>query len=279
MSDSGRTVTRLSTTIDTTKPNEARFYDYWLGGVDNYPADRALGDEIASHIPGLRAMVRTNRAFLGRAVRYVMTELGITQFLDIGTGLPTARNVHEVAQEVDPSARIVYVDKDPLVMAHARALMGSTPQGRTAFIHADLHDPDSILTDPALIDTLDLDRPVAIMLAMVAMYLPDEADPHGIIARLLDAVPSGSSLTISHVTGDFDMRGMARAAQVGERAGKTIVPRTRAEIETLFAGTDLIEPGVVTLEDWHPELAEEPLFKAEPYAGPSWAWAGAGRKP
>ncbi|MFI6172554.1 SAM-dependent methyltransferase [Nocardia sp. NPDC051052] len=269
----------LPVTIDTTKPHEARFYDYWLGGADNYPVDRMLGDRIAAHVPTIRTMVRHNRAFLGRAVRYAITELGITQFLDIGTGLPTARNTHEVAQEVDPAARVVYVDKDPLVLAHARALMASTREGKTAFIHADLHDPESILTSPALADTIDLDRPVAITLTMIMMYFRDSDDPHGIIARLLATVPSGSSLTISHPTADFNPTATAEAAQACERAGITMVPRTRAEIENLFAGTEIVEPGVVTLEDWHPELAEESLYEVDPDAGPAWIWAGVGRKP
>ncbi|MFI5782275.1 SAM-dependent methyltransferase [Nocardia sp. NPDC051570] len=275
----GRTGSRLPTTIDTTKPHEARFYDYWLGGVDNYPADRALGDEIAAHVPTIRSMVRHNRGFLGRAVRYAIAELGITQFLDIGTGLPTARNTHEVAQEVDPAARIVYVDKDPLVLAHARALMASTREGKTAFIHADLHDPETILADPVLADTLDLSQPVAITLTMIMMYFRDSDNPHGIIGRLLDAVPSGSSLTLSHPTADFNAAATEQAVQACEHAGITMVPRTRAEIERLFTGTELVEPGVVTLEDWHPELAEEPRFEVESSAGPAWIWAGVGRKP
>ncbi|QIS09690.1 SAM-dependent methyltransferase [Nocardia arthritidis] len=280
MSDSrGRISSRLPTSINTNKAHEARFYDYWLGGRDNYPVDRALGDQIATHVPGIRTMVRHNRSFLGRAVRYAMTELGITQFLDIGTGLPTARNTHQVAQDVNPAARIVYVDKDPLVLAHARALMVSTEEGKTAFIHADLHDPESILTDPALTDTLDLTRPVAITLTLIMMYFRDSDDPYGIVARLLDAVPSGSSLTISHPTADFNPAAAQRGVQACEHAGITMVPRTRAETERFFNGMELVEPGVVTLEDWHPELAEEPLFEVEAGTGPAWIWAGVGRKP
>jgi hypothetical protein len=268
----------LPTTIDTSKAHEARFYDYWLGGVDHYQVDRSLGDEIAAHVPTIRSMVRHNRAFLGRAVRYAITELGITQFLDIGTGLPTARNTHQVAQDVDPAARIVYVDKDPLVLAHARALMSSAPEGKTAFIHADLHDPESILSDPVLIETLDLDRPVAITLTLIMMYFRDSDDPHGIIARLLKSVPSGSCLTISHPTADFNAAATAQAVQACEHAGITMVPRTRAGVENLFTGTEIVAPGVVTLEDWHPELAEESLYEADPAAGPAWIWAGVGRK-
>ncbi|WP_216894120.1 SAM-dependent methyltransferase [Nocardia alni] len=279
MSDSqGQTGSRLPTTIDTTKPHEARFYDYWLGGVDHYPADRALADEIAAHVPTIRNMVRNNRAFLGRAVRYAIAELGITQFLDIGTGLPTARNTHEVAQEVDPSARIVYVDKDPLVLAHARALMASTREGKTRFIHADLHDPASILNDPMLTATLDFDRPIAITLTMIMMYFRDADDPHGIIKQLLEAVPPGSSLTISHPTADFNPAATEQAVRACEQAGIPMVPRTRAEVEKLFAGTEIIDPGVVTLEEWHPELAEVPLFEVDPDAGNSWIYAAIGRK-
>lgn len=269
----------LPTTIDTTKAHEARFYDYWLGGVDNYQADRVLGDEIATHVPDIRTMVRHNRAFLGRAVRYAITELGITQFLDIGTGLPTARNTHEVAQEVNPAARVVYVDKDPLVLAHARALMGSTEEGATQFIHADLHDPESILNDPVLHAVLDLERPVAITLTMIMMYFRDSDDPQGIIGRLLKAVPSGSSLTISHPTAEFNPAATERAVAACERAGIPMTPRTRAETERLFAGTEIVEPGIVTLEDWHPELAEKPLYETGPDSGHAWIWAGMGRKP
>lgn len=269
---------RLPTTIDATVPHPARFYDYWLGGVDNYPADRRLGDEIAAHIPGIRSMAQANRAFLGRTVRYAINDLGITQFLDIGTGLPTARNTHQVAQEVDPRARIVYVDNDPLVMAHARALMKSTPEGRTAFIHADLRDPESILGDPRLRETLDPDRPVAIMLISVLMYFRDSDGIHDIVARLLDAVAPGSSLAISHATADFDPRHAKAAAAAAERAGVTMVLRNLHETEKLFAGTNLVAPGISTLERWHPELTEVPLFDVEPHSGPAWAWAGMGRK-
>ncbi len=275
----GDTDGRLPTTIDTTVAHEARVYDYWLGGVDNYPADRELGNAIAAHIPGVRSMARANRVFLGRSVRYAITELGITQFLDIGTGLPTARNTHQVAQEVDPAARIVYVDKDPLVLAHGRALMKGSPEGRTAFIHADLRDPESILRDPRSTGTLDPERPVAIMLISVLMYFRDSDGPHDIVARLLDSVPPGSSLAISHFTGDFNFAGAGQAARAGERGGLTLVTRNRTEVERLFAGTDLVPPGVTTLEDWHPELGEDLPHDTEPHVGPAWAWAGMGRKP
>lgn len=273
MSDSALPHTALSTKIDTSVAHEARVYDYWLGGKDNYPADRALGDAIATHIPAIRTMAMANRAFLGRAVRYLVSEVGIRQFLDIGTGIPTAGNTHEVAQRLDPAARVVYVDNDPIVLAHARALMGSKPQGRTSFIHADLHDPASILHDAALTSTLDLDEPVAIMLVAIMMYFRDEDRPHEIIENLLDVVPAGSYLVISHPTADFDERAMARVVASAEQAGITFHPRHRAETESLFAGTDLVDPGVVPVVTWHPDPAAEAVD-----AESAWYWAGVGRK-
>ncbi|MEV6278932.1 SAM-dependent methyltransferase [Nocardia sp. NPDC051832] len=273
-----QTTSGLSARIDTTVAHEARVYDYWLGGKDNYPADRALGDAIAGHIPAIQTMAQANRAFLGRSVRYLVQEAGITQFLDIGTGIPTAGNTHEVAQKADPTARVVYVDNDPIVLAHARALMSSSPQGKTAFIHADLHDPDSILTDPALVDTLDFDQPIAIMMVAVLMYFEDEDKPHDIVAKLLDRVPSGSYLVITHPTADFDERAMARVVHSAEDAGITFHPRTRAETESLFAGTELVEPGVVPVVTWRPDLATRATnVVADPES--AWYWAGVGRKP
>ncbi|MEV0247756.1 SAM-dependent methyltransferase [Nocardia sp. NPDC050712] len=272
------TNTGLSAKIDTSIAHEARVYDYWLGGKDNYPADRALGDAIAGHIPAIQTMAKANRAFLGRSVRYLVRECGITQFLDIGTGIPTAGNTHEVAQRAEPGARVVYVDNDPIVLAHARALMSSSPQGKTAFIHADLHDPDSILSDTTLADTLDFDRPIAIMLVAVLMYFENDDDPHGIVAKLLAAVPSGSYLVITHPTADFDERAMARVVHSAEDAGITFHPRTRAETESLFAGTELVEPGVVPVVTWRPDLAERAAtLVADPES--AWYWAGVGRKP
>ncbi|RDI61283.1 SAM-dependent methyltransferase [Nocardia pseudobrasiliensis] len=276
---SDKTASRLPTKIDTNVAHEARVYDYWLGGRDNYPADRALGDAIAAHVPAIREMARANRAFLGRAVRYVIQDLGINQFLDIGTGIPTAGNTHEVAQQIDPAARIVYVDNDPIVLAHARALMASTREGRTAFIHADLHDPEAILAEPVLAETLDLDRPVALMLVAVLMYFRDEDDPHGIVTRLLKALPPGSCLVITHPTADFDPRAMMNVVLASERAGITFYPRSHAETESLFGGTEIIEPGVVPVITWRPELADDSATAAPADPKSAWYWAGVGRKP
>ncbi|APE34892.1 methyltransferase [Nocardia mangyaensis] len=266
----------LSTDIDTTIAHEARVYDYWLGGKDNYPADRALGDAIAEHVPAIKTMARANRAFLGRAVRHLVSEAGITQFLDIGTGIPTAGNTHEVAQQLDPTARVVYVDKDPIVLAHARALMNSTAQGRTRFIHADLHDPRSILDHPDLADTLDRDEPVAIMLVAIMMYFSDADRPQDVIADLLDAVPSGSYLVITHPTADFAPEAMAGVQAAAEASGISFHPRSNAATSELFAGTTLIDPGLVPVAAWRPELIDRPAAVAE--ADSAWYWAGIGRK-
>ncbi|MEV0855749.1 SAM-dependent methyltransferase [Nocardia fluminea] len=266
----------LSTDVDTTIAHEARVYDYWLGGKDNYPADRALGDAIAEHVPAIKTMARANRAFLGRAVRHLVSEAGITQFLDIGTGIPTAGNTHEVAQQLDPTARVVYVDKDPIVLAHARALMNSTPQGRTRFIHADLHDPRSILDHPDLADTLDRDEPVAIMLVAIMMYFADADRPHDLIADLLDAVPSGSYLVITHPTADFAPEAMAGVQAAAAASGISFHPRSNAATSELFAGTTLIDPGLVPVAAWRPELIDGPAAVVE--ADSAWYWAGIGRK-
>ncbi|MEV6659652.1 SAM-dependent methyltransferase [Nocardia fluminea] len=266
----------LSTDVDTTIAHEARVYDYWLGGKDNYPADRALGDAIAEHVPAIKTMARANRAFLGRAVRHLVSEAGITQFLDIGTGIPTAGNTHEVAQQLDPTARVVYVDKDPIVLAHARALMNSTPQGRTRFIHADLHDPRSILDHPDLADTLDRDEPVAIMLVAIMMYFSDADRPQDLIADLLDAVPSGSYLVITHPTADFAPEAMAGVQAAAEASGISFHPRSNAATSELFAGTTLIDPGLVPVAAWRPELINGPAAVVE--ADSAWYWAGIGRK-
>ncbi|MGW4090679.1 SAM-dependent methyltransferase [Nocardia sp. NPDC004750] len=263
-----------STKLDTSLPHEARVYDYWLGGKDNYPADRSLGDTVAMHIPGIRDMARANRAFLGRAVRHLVREAGVDQFLDIGTGLPTAGSTHEVAQRIDPAARVVCVDNDPLVLAHARALMSSTPQGRIAFLDADLRDPSAILDAPALADTFDQDRPIAILLVAVMMFFRDSDDPYGVVGRLLDAAPSGSYLVLTHFTGDFDPRPMARAAAAAQQAGIAFQPRSHAETESFFAGTELVEPGIVPVDAWRPDTDVAPAATRS-----AWYLAGVGRKP
>ena len=248
--------------------------DIYYSGKDNFAADRALGDAILAEIPSSRFAARANRAFLGRAVRYLAGEAGIRQFLDIGTGIPTAGNTHEVAQEVAPDSRVVYVDNDPIVLAHARALMTSHPAGVTAFIQADLREPDKILADPALRGTLDLNEPVALMLIAILHFCTDEENPRGLVQALLDALPSGSYLAVSHLTADFIApEQAARASAAGQQVGIKYVPRTQAGVAALFAGLDLVDPVVVPMLAWRPDDGAP----ADPRAAA--AYAAVGRKP
>lgn len=262
--------------IDTAVPQSARVYDYWLGGTDNYPADRAMGEALAAQIPTIRTMVRAQRGFLARAVRHLTAEAGVRQFLDVGTGIPTFGNVHEVAQEVAPETRVLYVDNDPVVLAHARALMTGTAQGRTAFIAADLREPSTILDDPTLTATLDLDRPIALMLIGVLHHLRDESDPYGVVATLLDALAPGSYLAITHPASDFDpaMVGMAATAEGG---GIPYVPRDHGECARFFTGLEMVEPGLVPILGWRPDAGSQDVG-AEPDVDSVWGWAGVGRK-
>ncbi len=188
--------------IDMTRPHPARRYDYWLGGKDNFQADRDAAEAIAAVFPSIRTAARENRAFMQRAVRFLAAEAGIRQFLDIGTGLPTANNVHDVAQGIAPESRIVYVDNDPLVLTHARALLTSSDEGATAYIDADVRNPEKILSDPAVQNTLDLSQPVALLLVAILHFIEDDDDPYGIVKRLFSALPAGSYLVLSHATFD-----------------------------------------------------------------------------
>ena len=254
--------------------HSARVYDYFLGGKDNFAADRALGDALAAQIPAAAYSARANRAFLGRAVRHLVKERGIRQFLDVGTGIPSAGNTHEVAQALAPGARVLYVDYDPIVLAHARALMNSHPNGATAFIQADAREPGKILADPALRETLDLSEPVALMLVSVLPFFRDDEDPQGIVSILLAALPPGSYLVISHLTADFiKPEQAASAVAAGRQSGVTYAPRTQAEVSAFFSGLDLVKPGVVPLLAWRPDDGDP----ADPHAVS--AYAGMGRKP
>jgi hypothetical protein len=240
--------------LRTDRPHPARVYDYLLGGKDNFPADQAAAQQGLEANPNSRIPPRENRAFLRRAVRYLAGEAGISQFLDIGTGIPTSPNVHEVAQEVAPAARIVYVDNDPIVLAHARALLTSSPRGRTDYIDADLRDVDKILQSPQLQETLDLDQPVALLLIAIMHFIPDDDDdPYGIATRLLEALPSGSYLALSHLTGDFDPAAWEGVAAIYRRSGVIMRVRSRPEIERFFDGLELVEPGVQSLPRWRPD--------------------------
>jgi hypothetical protein len=247
-------MTELPPEIDTSRPHAARIYDYFLGGKNHFAADRDVAEKSLASIPSGRVGAREQRAFLGRAVRYLAGEAGIRQFLDIGTGLPTADNVHEVAQVIAPSARVVYVDNDPLVLAHARALLTSSAEGRTAYIHADLRSPDAILSSPVVQGVLDFSQPVALMLVGILHFLEDKDEPEAIIATLLDALPPGSYLTASHLNPEHDPEGVAAGVRAYRAGGVTVQARDSRELAALaFRDLKLVAPGVVSVSEWRPE--------------------------
>jgi O-methyltransferase involved in polyketide biosynthesis len=236
--------------IDTTVPHSARIWNYWLGGKDNYAVDRAAGEEFCEIFPGMVDVARAVRHFLARAVRYLAGETGIRQFLDIGTGLPTVDNTHEIAQRAAPESRIVYVDNDPLVLAHARALLTSTPQGATDYIDADLRDPDTILEAAA--QTLDFNRPVGLMLLGVMAHIGEDVQARSILNRLLDALPSGSHLVLSDGTNTDKAREEAHRRYNASDAVPYLL-RSPEQIAGFFDGLELLEPGVVSVSQWRPE--------------------------
>jgi SAM-dependent methyltransferase len=248
-------------------------YDYWLGGKDNFPADRAMGDAIAEQLPSIRTQMRAQRAFLGRAVRWLAAEAGVRQFLDIGTGIPSAGNVHEAAQAIAPESRVLYVDNDPIVLAHARALVPGTHTGTVECILADLREPEAILADPAVARALGLGRPVGLVLVGIMHHLRDADDPRRIVATLLDALASGSYLVLSQSTPDFDPEAMAGLAAASERGGIANVPRSLADTEPFFAGLELVEPGLVPMAAWRPD----PGSDQDPAS--VYAYGGVARKP
>jgi len=261
--------------IDTSVAHPARRYDYWLGGKDHFAADRESGDALAAVFPTVRTAVVENRRFLGRAVRFLAEEAGIDQYLDIGTGIPAADNTHEVAQRVNPASRVVYVDNDPIVLAHARALLTTTnAAGATAYLDADLRRPEEIIGDPVVAETLDLRRPVALMLVAVLHFLTDADRPKQVVARLLDALPPGSYLVMSHGTHDHQAPDEAEVAlRVSRQSG--IWARSRAEFDGFFAGLDVVVPGVVSTSRWRADAEPGP----RPGVAEVATYAAVGRKP
>ena len=252
-------------------PHIARVYDYWLGGKDNFAADRELGERTLAAYPNLVFSVRANRAFLGRTVRFLAAEMGIRQFLDIGTGIPTANNTHEVAQGVAPDSRIVYVDNDPIVLSHARALLTSKPEGKCAYLDADLRDPEKILAAAA--HTLDFAKPVAVMLLTVLQFVTDDAEVSAIVNRLMDACPPGSYLAISHPASDIDAEQHTEMVRrLNESVAEKAALRDHAGVTRLFDGLELVEPGVVRASQWRPDSELEA-------ASPAVVWTGVARKP
>jgi hypothetical protein len=242
--------------FDSTVAHPARVYDYWLGGKDNFAADRVAGDEVLRAKPGILQNVRANRAFLGRCVRFLAAEAGIRQFLDIGTGIPSAGNTHEVAFEVDPECRVVYVDNDLMVLRHAQALLTSA-NGTVAYLDMDARDTGKILAAAA--DTLDLSQPVAVMLIAILHLIPDDDDPWRLVADLMAAAAPGSYLSITHPASDVAAEASARASRAyNDNVVTPQTRRSRAEVARFFTGLDLVSPGLVQLSDWRPAAGDIP---------------------
>ncbi|MFK4542271.1 hypothetical protein RKD29_001867 [Streptomyces tendae] len=239
--------------IDTSKPHPARMYDWYLGGKDNYPVDEAMGRQMLTLDPRVPVMARVNRAFMHRATRWLAGH-GVRQFLDVGTGIPTEPNLHQVAQEIAPDARVVYCDNDPIVLAHAAALLRGTPEGETEYLQADVRDPDAVLEGARKI--LDFDRPVALSLVALLHFVPDQDGAHDLVRRLLDALPAGSHLVMTHATADFTPEESRAATEKLRAAGVTLALRSREEFTRFFTGLDLVEPGIEVPHLWHPELGD-----------------------
>jgi hypothetical protein len=261
---------RTTDALDTSVAHIARVYDYLLGGKDNFEADRAAGQAMLQAYPDIANSMRSNRQFLARSVRYLAEDAGVRQFLDIGTGIPTANNTHEVAQSIAPDCRIVYVDRDPVVLIHARALLTSLPEGVTDYIEADIRDPQAILSHAASV--LDFSRPIGLMLVAVLHFVPSSDSPHELVSTLLDALPSGSFLTLSHPSLDVDAGASEAAQRFNDRAAEQATLRSRDDVLRFFDGLDLVEPGLVQVQDWRPTTP--PLATT----GTS-VWAGVARKP
>ena len=258
--------------LNTGVPHVARVYDYWLDGKDNFAADRVVGEETTAVFPGIRLSAQANRAFLRRSVRHLAGAAGIRQFLDIGTGLPAADNTHEVSQAVAPESKVVYVDNDPLVLAHARALLTSRPEGVTAYLDADLRDTDTILEHAA--KTLDFTRPVGIMLLAMLHYIPDLNEARQIVTLLMGAVPAGSFLVISHAGTDLlpeDVAAFETSLNAHLPAQQQHVARPHDEVAGFFDGLQLVDPGVVRVSEWRPDSPQEA-------ATPTILWGGVGQK-
>ncbi|MFJ4629856.1 SAM-dependent methyltransferase [Streptomyces sp. NPDC088847] len=245
---------RAGQRIDTSKPHPARVYDWFLGGKDNYPVDEQLGKQITALDPGAPRTARANRWFMQRATRLVVRQAGIRQFLDIGTGIPTAPNLHQIAQSTAPDARIVYVDNDPIVLAHAEALLRGTPEGATEYLQADAREPLTILQQASRV--LDFDRPVALSLIALLHFIPDADGAHELVSTLVDALAPGSCLVLSAMTADLEPEKVERGIAAYAAGGVTLVARTHAEVSSIFKGLEPTDPGIVSVSDWHPELAE-----------------------
>ncbi|MEU8034154.1 SAM-dependent methyltransferase [Streptomyces sp. NPDC049099] len=248
--------------IDTGKPHSARMYDWYLDGKDHYPVDAEAAQRVLELFPGVKDTAWANREFMHRAVRFVARQ-GVDQFLDVGTGIPTEPNLHQIVQAVTPSARVVYADNDPIVLRHAEALLHGTAEGRTAYVHADVREPERIVEYAR--EHLDLTRPVALSLIALLPFVTDEQDPHGVVRTLLDPLPSGSHLLLSHGSGEFDPEVRERVVAVYRAGGTPVQARSLTEVTRFFDGLELYEPGVVSAPHWHPEPGmrvreEQPVY-------------------
>ncbi|MFE0176457.1 SAM-dependent methyltransferase [Streptomyces sp. NPDC059002] len=259
--------------IDTSKPHPARMYDWFLGGKDNYPVDEEMGRRLVAMDGRVLTTARANRAFMQRATRWLTTQ-GVRQFLDIGTGIPTEPNLHQIAQGIAPDARVVYCDNDPIVLAHAEALLRSTPQGVTEYIQADFREPEKILEEAARV--LDFDRPVALSLVALLHFIADEDGAYELVDRLMRTLAPGSHLMLSHGTGEFTPDTARQAAELYKARGMTLALRTRAEVARFFEGYDLVEPGVAIIDQWKPEWGETVTDPAE---GPVPGYGAVASKP
>ncbi|MEU6555021.1 SAM-dependent methyltransferase [Streptomyces sp. NPDC046915] len=239
--------------IDTSRPHPARMYDWYLGGKDNYPVDEEMGRQMLALDPRVPVMARVNRAFMHRSTRWLVQQ-GVRQFLDVGTGIPTEPNLHQIAQRVAPESRIVYCDNDPIVLAHAAALLRGTPEGATEYLQADVRDPAAIIEGAKKV--LDLDRPVALSLVALLHFVSDADGAHELVDRLLSELPSGSYLVMTHATADFTPEESAAATEKLKAAGVTLALRSREEFTCFFAGLELADPGVEVVHKWHPELGD-----------------------
>lgn len=258
--------------IDTGQPHSARMYDYWLGGSSNFAADRAMGQAFEQAIPGIRTMAKENRRFLGRAVRF-MADAGVRDFLDIGTGIPADGDTASVTQIVAPDSRVVCVDNDPIVQEHAKTALTGPMAERTVYLEADLRRPQDVLRAPEVRAMVESGRPVGLLLVAIMMLVADEEDPWGVVGVLLDAMPPGSMIALSHPTQDFDPEAMAAVVAAARQGHMTLVPRDRAQCERFFGGWELVEPGIVPVMSWRPEGELPPDPEAAYY------WAGVARKP
>ncbi len=267
--------------LHTDRPHAARIYDCLLGGKTHYPADRAAASQVCDVMPSLVTAARENRAMMHRVVRHLAEDRGIRQFLDVGTGIPTSPNLHEVAQSIHPRARVVYTDNDPIVLVHSRALHESHPEGATAYVQADVCDPEAILSDTEICETLDWTRPIAMTMLLLLHWLPRESDVEGIVRQLVDALPSGSCVAISHATDDFDPEAWV---QINERlralGPSQVQTRTKEEFARFFDGLELLEPGIVVPQLWRPQIGECDIGTREAVGDRDVpVWAAVARKP